>query len=463
MRQLTMEEEKIFELTKNGRIFILLGSLSVVLGLSIDNYLLIIPGLLFWLVIASAFVHYLTTQDVSFDVDMRISKEYLRSRGLLAVAVNLTNCSKKTIRIKTTLRFSYHLQSINIPDQLYLKLESDQTQKIVWILLAVRRGNAEIGPIEIAVGPHQQLFKNLRILREITTIKVLPQRPRINIPWKTKKELLLKMVHEFAQRVRGRGDEFFALRDYLPGDEVKHIDWFATARHDKLITREYEDERNLHFLIYLDLGSTMFGPKFEHSLSSAVEVSSLIRGTSHDLAVIAYGDNVNRFIVPQVGKNELRLMLNLFDIEPLGVESNFINAVKFTRTNQLNHSIAIIFSDLEGDLKKKLQGLHLLHSMGSRVIFVNFSTMAFNILASSEWIASEAQNIEYREILDNIFPSLVRDEYSNREAEVRRILYSVGGDYVEINGYEDNIILALYRLMNKYAPSHRLVQEALGR
>jgi len=458
-----MEEEKFFELTKNGRIFILLGSLSIVLGLSIDNYLLIIPGLLFWLLIASAFVHYLKTQDVSFDVDMRISKEYLRSRGLLAVAVNLTNCSNKTIRIKTTLRFSYHLQCINIPDQLYLKLESDQTQKIVWILLAVRRGNAEIGPIEIAVGPHQQLFKNLRILREITTIKVLPQRPRINIPWKTKKELLLKMVHEFAQRVRGRGDEFFALRDYLPGDEAKHIDWFATARHDKLITREYEDERNLHFLIYLDLGSTMFGPKFEYSLSSAVEVSSLIRGTSHDLAVIAYGDNVSRFIVPQVGKNELRLMLNLFDIEPLGVESNFINAVKFTRNNQLNHSIAIIFSDLEGDLKKKLQGLHLLHSMGSRVIFVNFSTMAFNILASSEWIANEAQNIEYREIIDNVFPSLVKDEYLNREAEVRRILYSIGGDYVEINGYEDNIILSLYRLMNKYSPSHRLVQEALGR
>ena len=458
-----MEEESFFELTKNGKIFILLGSLSIIVGLSIDNYLLIIPGLLFWLVIASAFVQYLTTQDISFNVNLRISKEYLRSRGLLAVAVNLTNSSKKTIRVKAILKFSYHFQSINIPDQLYLKLKPEQTQKIVWILLAVRRGNAEIGPVEVAIGPYQQLFKNLRILKEITRIKVLPQRPRINIPWKTKKELLLKMVHEFAQRVKGRGDEFFALRDYVIGDELKHIDWFATARHDKLITKEYEDERNLHFLIYMDLSSTMFGPKFEYSLSSAVEISSLIRGTNHDLAVIAYGDYVNRFIVPQVGKNELRLMLNLYDIEPLGVESNFINAVKFTRTNQLNHSIAIIFSDLEGDLKKKLQGLHLLHTMGSRVIFVNFSTMDFNILASSEWIKGNAQNIEYQDIIENVFPSLVKDEYKKREAEVRKILHSVGGDYIEINGYDDNLILALYRLMKKYSPSHRLVQEALGR
>ncbi|MHA1515219.1 MAG: hypothetical protein ACTSPF_06770, partial [Candidatus Heimdallarchaeaceae archaeon] len=70
---------------------------------------------------------------------------------------------------------------------------------------------------------------------------------------------------------------------------------------------------------------------------------------------------------------------------------------------------------------------------------------------------------EYRDIIDNVFPSLVRDEYLKREAEIRRILYSVGGDYVDINGYEDNIILSLYKLMNKYSPSHRLVQEALGR
>lgn len=458
-----MDDEQFFELTKNGKIFILLGSLSVILGLSIDNYLLIIPGLFFWLIIASAFVHYLTTQDVSFETDMRISKEYLRSRGLLAVAVSLTNISNKKLRIKTKLQFSYHFRSINQPDHLYLKLEPNQTQNIVWILLAARRGNAEIGPIEIAVGPHQQLFKNIRILKKVETIKILPQRPRINIPWKTKKELLLKMVHEFAQRIKGRGDEFFALRDYLPGDEVKHIDWYATARHDKLITKEYEDERNLHFLIYLDLGSAMFGPKFEYSLSSAVEISSLIRGTSHDLAVIAYGDFVNKFIVPQVGKNELRLMLNLYDIEPIGVESNFINAVKFTRTNRLYHSIAIIFSDLEGDLKRKLQGLHLLHSMGSRVIFVNFSTMDFNILASSDLVIEDAENKEYQDIMKDIFPSLVRDEYQRREMEVRRILYSIGGDYVEINGYEDNIILSLYRLMKKYSPSHRLVQEALGR
>ena len=79
---------------------------------------------------------------------------------------------------------------------------------------------------------------------------------------------------------------------------------------------------------------------------------------------------VKRFIVPQVGKNELRLMLNLYDIEAVGVQSNFLNAVKFTKSNQLLHSIAIIFSDLEGDIKKKLKGIHLLQCHVSVLLLI---------------------------------------------------------------------------------------------
>jgi len=458
-----MKEEKHFELTKSGKAFILLGSTFVITGLAIDNYMIIIPGILFLIVISSTFVNFLMSQNYKFDAELSVSKEYLRSRGLLAVSVVVNNNSKKKLRVKIKLGFSYHFKCIDVPETLYIKLNPEQKTRLVWILLAVRRGNGTIGPIEISPGSLQFLFTNKLILMNLINIKILPQRPRINIPWKTKKELLLKMVHEFAQRIKGRGDEFFALRDYLPGDEAKHIEWYATARHDKLITKEYEDERNLHFLIYLDLGSTMFGPKFEYALSSIVELSTLIKGTNHDLAVIGYSDMVKRFIVPQVGKNELRLMLNLYDIEALGIQSNFFNAVKFTKSNQLLHSIAIIFSDLEGDVREKLQGIHLLQSMGSRVIFVNFSTMAFNILSSPNWVINKTQDMNYREIINHVFPSLVKDEYKIREKEVRNALYAIGGDYIEMLGYEDNIILSLYRLMKKYSPTQRVLQEALER
>ncbi len=458
-----MEEERHFELTKNGKVFILFGSLFVIIGLAIDTLLLIVPGVLFLVVITSTFISFIFSHTYSFNTKMSCSKDFMRSRGLLAVAVELTNPSRRTILTKISLRFSFHFKSIDKPETILIKLLPQKKTKIVWLLLASRRGNGEIGPIEISVGSFQYLFKHKRILKDTQQIKILPQRPRINIPWKTKKELLLKMVHEFAQRVKGRGDEFFALRDYLPGDQLKHIDWYATARHDKLISREFEDQRNLHFLIYLDLSSTMFGPKFEYALSSVVELCSLIKGTNHDLAVVAYSENVQKYIIPQVGKHELRLMLNLYDLEATGVHSSFLNAVKFTKNNNVLHSIAIIFSDLEGDLTKKLQGIHLLQTMGSRVIFVNFATMHFNILSSQDWMLDRTEDMNYGEILQDVFPSIVSDEYRKREIELRQLLYSIRGDYVDVFGYDDNIILSLFRLMKKYSPTQRLVQEAVRR
>ncbi len=184
-----MEEERHFELTKNGKAFILFGSLFVIIGLAIDNLLLIIPGVLFWLVITSTFLSFLFSHTYSFNTKMSCSKDFMRSRGLLAVAVELTNPSKRTILTKISLRFSFHFKSIDKAETILIKLSPQKKTKIVWLLLASRRGNGEIGPIEISVGSFQYLFKHKRILKSTQQIKILPQRPRINIPWKTKKEL----------------------------------------------------------------------------------------------------------------------------------------------------------------------------------------------------------------------------------------------------------------------------------
>ena len=205
----------------------------------------------------------------------------------------------------------------------------------------------------------------------------------------------------------------------------------------------------------------MFGPKFDYALSSVVELSSLIQGTQHDLAIIAYEEEVQRYIIPQVGKNELKLMLNLYDLEPTGIQSNLMRAAKFVKNQQLHHSIVIIFSDLEGEITQKLRGLHLLRSMESRIIFVNFSTMDFNLLSSPERLQNQSIHKEYNQILGHVLPSLVKDEYKQREILVREILFTVGGDFVDVKGYDDNIILSLYRLMKKYSPTQRIIREAI--
>ncbi len=450
------------ELTKAGQYFIMIGGIFTILGLLLTNYLLIIPGLFFLLLITTSFIHYFRYPVDDITIEMRISKEYIRNKGLMAVVVVVKNPSKRTIYTKVNLHFSYHFQCIDSPESFHCKLPANKIVQHGWYLLATRRGNAIIGPISLSYGPFHTLIRNKIVLDERKSVKILPMRPKIHVPWKTKKDLLLKMVNEFAQRTKGLGDEYHSLRDYQLGDSIRHIDWYATARRDALITKEFEDLRNLHFLVFLDVSSTMFGPKFDYALSSVVELCSLIKGTQHDLAVVAYSSKVERFIIPQIGINELRLMLNLYDLEATGTESNFLEAVKFVQHQQLQHSIAIIFSDLDGDLNEKTKGLELLRFLGSRVIYVNFSTTAFNILADKTF-GSDSINYEYSEILETVFPSLVKDEYKKRELQVKKALFSVGGDYTLIDGYLDNVILALYRLMKKYSPTMRIFRESQGR
>ncbi len=450
-------EERNFKLTRLGKSILLVSTLLLITGLLIENYFLVIPGSILFILLCSTFFNYFYFHSVALTVKIKLSKEYIRNRALLAVVVNITNPSDRSIIIKAKLNCSYHFIPIDTPNTIHCTVTPNSTIKKGWYLLASRRGNALVGPITVSYGLFQTLFVNEIIIGTEQRIKILPMRPRIQVPWKTKKDLLLKMVNEFAQRIKGQGDEFFALRDYQPGDEFRHIAWYATAKRGDLITKEFEDLKNLHFLIYLDLGSTMFGPKFDCALSSIVELTNLIKGTSHDLAVIAYSSTVKRFIVPQVGINELKLMLNLYDLEPSGVSSNFFEAVKFTQTQKLYHSIAIIFSDLDGDILRKVNGLQYLSNMDSRIIFVNFATSDFNILASENY-KNMTQFKDYDDVLNIIFPSLVEDEYSRRKKEIKRILSPIGGDYVEINGYDDNIILALYRLMKKYVHVPRIVK-----
>ena len=89
------------------------------------------------------------------------------------------------------------------------------------------------------------------------TVKVYP-----NLVETAKYELLarrgrLMQLGIRTAKVRGGGSEFESLREYVPGDEYKKIDWSATARRGKLISRQYEAERSQNIVLMLDTGRNM--------------------------------------------------------------------------------------------------------------------------------------------------------------------------------------------------------------
>lgn len=122
----------------------------LVLGIAIENYLFIIPGLFVLLVIISILANFFLFQSFP-EASITVSKDHVRNRGLVAVVGNIRNNSKKTLICRITLNYSYHFHTVEKPESYLVQIKPDSEIKLDWYLLAIRRGNGTIGPISISL------------------------------------------------------------------------------------------------------------------------------------------------------------------------------------------------------------------------------------------------------------------------------------------------------------------------
>jgi uncharacterized protein (DUF58 family) len=105
--------------------------------------------------------------------------------------------------------------------------------------------------------------------------------------------------------IRGQGTEFDSLRDYVPGDDVRAIDWRATARRQAMVVRTWRPERDRHVLIVLDTARTAAGrvgdaPRLDAAMDAALLLAALAARAGDRVDLLAYDRQV-RASVQAVG------------------------------------------------------------------------------------------------------------------------------------------------------------------
>ncbi|HEY2846671.1 MAG TPA: DUF58 domain-containing protein, partial [Pyrinomonadaceae bacterium] len=138
---------------------------------------------------------------------------------------------------------------------------------------------------------------------------------------------------------RGEGREFESMRDYVRGDELRHISWTATARRHKLTTRQYQIERDQTVIIALDAGRLMTGrigaeTKFEMALHASLALMSASARAGDNCGLLVFGRRVRKFLPPKRGAEHLDAVLEaLHDVEPELVEPSYSRAFQFIASN----------------------------------------------------------------------------------------------------------------------------------
>ena len=153
-------------------------------------------------------------------------------------------------------------------------------------------------------------------------------------------------------RVRGQGREFESLREFVMGDEIRHISWPATARRGKLITRQYTIERSQNIVVLLDTGRLMTArigklTKLDHAVNATLSIAYVAAAGGDNVGLIAFSRRVVSYLPPRRGHDQInRLMEALYSLEPQMIEPSYKRAFNFFSANWHRRSLVVILTDL---------------------------------------------------------------------------------------------------------------------
>jgi uncharacterized protein (DUF58 family) len=150
----------------------------------------------------------------------------------------------------------------------------------------------------------------------------------------------------------GAGRLFEALREWVPGDDTRSIDWKATARRGKPIVRQYEDERRQQVLIVVDAGRLLTAeaagvPRLEAVITAALHLAHAAVEHDDDVGLLVFADTVQRFVAPARGRRALRAVLEgLAAAEGRLVESDYPAAFRLLAARNRKRALAVLFTDV---------------------------------------------------------------------------------------------------------------------
>ncbi|MFI7316042.1 DUF58 domain-containing protein [Streptomyces venezuelae] len=208
-----------------------------------------------------------------------------------------------------------------------LSIPPSERRRVTTRLHPTRRGDHQADRVTIRSYGPLGLFTRQGSHKVPWSLRVLP-------PFASRKHLPSKLarLRELDGRTsvltRGQGTEFDSLREYVPGDDTRSIDWRATARHSSVAVRTWRPERDRHILIVLDTGRTSAGrvgdaPRLDASMDAALLLAALASRAGDRVDLLAYDRRVRALVQNRSAGDVLPSMVNaLATLEPELVETD---------------------------------------------------------------------------------------------------------------------------------------------
>ncbi|QXE36578.1 DUF58 domain-containing protein [Streptomyces sp. GMY02] len=233
-----------------------------------------------------------------------------------------------------------------------LTIPAGERRRLTTALRPTRRGDRRTervtvrsyGPMGLAArqGNHNVPW-TLRVLPPFTSRKHLPSR--------------LARLRELDGRTsvltRGEGTEFDSLREYVPGDDTRSIDWRATARQSAVAVRTWRPERDRHILVVLDTGRTSAGrvgdvPRLDAAMDATLLLTALASRAGDRVDLLAYDRRTRAQVQGRSASDVLPAMVNaLAPLEPELVETDARGLSAAALRSTPRRSLVVLLTSLD--------------------------------------------------------------------------------------------------------------------
>ncbi len=231
-------------------------------------------------------------------------------------------------------------------------LPPGEARRVTTDLLPARRGDLPAGGVTIrTVGPLGLAGRQatipvagrLRVLPEFASRRHLPSRLA----------RLRELDGRAAVQVRGAGTEFDSLREYVIGDDVRSIDWRATARRADVVVRTWRPERDRRVLVVVDTSRTSAvrvdgAPRIEASIEAALLLATLATHAGDRVELLAYDRRVRARVAGSTGRRVLPAFADaLASIQPALVEADWPGIAAQVRERLTQRALVVLLTALD--------------------------------------------------------------------------------------------------------------------
>ena len=233
---------------------------------------------------------------------------------------------------------------------------------ITYTVVPFKRGAAKLNAVHIRFPTLLGLWTRHQIRPLETSVRIYPDIRAVYRYELMASRNRLAEIGVRTMRMPGQGREFERLREYRYGDEIRHIDWKATARQRELVTREFTVERNQNIVFMVDCGRFMRNETdgisyLDRALNSAIMLSYIALGQGDNVSLMAFSNKIERFVRPVRGKPGIQAILrSTYDIQASTAAADYNMTLEYLAKIQRKRALVVLITFVTDETQLKIIG-----------------------------------------------------------------------------------------------------------